>query len=1178
MNKSNLYFLAALFTTCVFFLTGCPNSVSTSNLQNVSSSNSDTITIKGSVSTPSAMSENSRMAISNFTTDKDNNSVVYKVTATAIIDGESKTVNSEINISVNNWFYFEIPNENASWSIYVEMFAQGNALMKSQTQTFNVQGDEPDYYISNVFYLTPVNQTNPDNATGNIHLTVKKDEYSTIKKIKWQLNPIGSATQTQPIVFTNNPAFDETTLVAVLNESNIPAGTYEAQLSFIDANGMLYGPVYELMTVSAGFVTDTWFQTYGDVFVRYSSQDEKFLFTLPSDSNLSDFFPNYYRVEPIQGDIALLWNYDETGEDYKVYPIDNSGTVDVTGYPFAKNVGIQDTFIDFETNDMYVISIENKIIKYTAQSGYSDSITNIAQDEQEYIIAAAANNGQAFVLTASTDIITHTNTFKLYKFNNNGTQLIPAGNNGLNLSSYAYQAMDPNFHMALQDKNLFITYTDNSGKIYCELLNETNDYSENVWSSAPCFANSSDFPGLMVNDIIAIPDAEQEGTINVYVLLGRLYVHQLGYQAFSYGGIIKFTSTSSGGSIDQSYGPTYGTTSGIRGITPNYGGNFVYNKNETEASSAFYNPVKIIGKSNSKYLIADDGAQFTLDSQEREVLSCSMQKRIVTLDFSAASFESFDKIQVAWCSFDNAIGGSETKGFTKTNLKQSFLNAQGSLFSPSYFIDLNSNSQNVGLDNEWEVEIEAASNFGDYRDAFDDNGAVTLPRRNCEPLRFYVQPHYWDVQYNAVLYCNGKDLNDGVSPGEEYYTVDAEAGTLTLNRGLPLMGKYDYTLGLEIIQTAYDKNENPTQMRQDFLFRAMPDTKVLVEQKDDADQLIQFLNSLVIGDTIELQCNIKKDLDSYWYNKGLPIETTMSMLHDFVNQIDCPNLTLNYDISGGYTELDAGTFGVNCNRIKLPKKTSKGGSGYLTTIKKGVFTKNDINFEGDLELHKSITTIDNGVFAIPPRSVIMDNKGYVANESTVDTTKGAFEVRGVVSNTSDTTLLARIDSYLVGNIITCTKRDEPFTLDFSTSYYQKLNQIYDNAFKGLPVVADATSPLNLGYANAIGQHAFEGTCVSAVKAGSDLSIIGNKAFPAGTTLDLTDNSTLGTWYYCTATADTYDEIWDYCWGSSITDVSTITPTPQSVGAIEGDTKTEQAENIMDKINLNYTFVFKKLDN
>lgn len=1075
MNKPSFYILA-LFATCVLFLTGCPHAYSTTNQQN-NAVETDSIVVKGSISAPSAMSENSRMAISSFTQDKNGNSSVCIITATATIDGEKREISNQLNIAVTSYFNLTLPKIEAAWSISVQMLVNENVVMTSQVQTLNVDALQPTYDIQEKFYLTLTEQSDPSQNKGSIRLTVKKDPDSTIQKIKWQLKPLGTTTQTQPIVFTNDPVFNEQTFKAVLDESDIPAGTYEAYLSFIDSYGMLYGPVIEVITVNPGFVTDTWYSPNQDVFIQFSNEEVKELFIVPSDSRLLDFFPDPCYSQSITDNVVLMWNYNPQTfkPSYTVHTLDATGLANEDGIPLARGKNIRDVFPDFSNNDMYVLSAENTIYKYIASSGYSEFKVNHV--ENSIILSVCANNGDAYVLVfnPAAQVMNPEEKYILYKFDDSSNYMEEIGYVPLTYADFSQYS--DTFKMALCDNFLFVAYNYSvNGQeegFCCAAFDVTITSGNNLktcwlggteyqlyYSDIGSFENNN----FRINDIVAVYNGVDTVAItnrkikayDIYALLGNVsIVSGMGEldpdYGSSYGGIIKISTKEEG---DNNYQPYFDT---------DYDYRYLYKATEmssfycNNSDANLYNPIKFIGKSSNKYIIADDGADISSQYDGKNKIwfcsSVNSVNRVVNVDITSESAEILSS-QTVNADFDYYT--TETVFF---NYKKMAANGQ-QMGSTSVFTDIEADSSNIVLADGVTVELYKKNKYG----YFESMSTEILPAKRGESLYFRTTPELSNATYQAVLYCNGKDLNKDsngnlLSEDEQYYYIDSQAGTLTLNKPLPCIG-YEYQLEIDVINQ-FDVEGETTTIHNDVTMEVFPATEFEIRFPATLQKFYALLDNFLISDyAIVKAINNPFIVDDY---EGFGYEKEQYHVSDFVNDIvsyfnehpcDCLTLDFSDPDMTGLTEITSGMFAIDCSGIKLPDINGM-------SIKNGAFYNDSRIFKGDLELSYNVSEIESGAFAIPPRSIVLSGSSSNPN----------IYLTKVKDSDAKENMLIRMPNWTTKGVITCTKRDEPFEIDLSQ--YPSLEDIHANAFRGLPVTNVELGTLTVN----IGDNAFKDTPV-----------------------------------------------------------------------------------------------------
>ena len=1181
MNKLRFTYLIAAFTALVLVFTGCSNPLTTKSDKKNTDSNS--ILFKGNISSPAAMSKSLRSAITSYEEGMNGELVKYKVTAQTTINGEQQELSDFIEPDVYNSFSFKLLKVNASWTIYVEMLLQdkdnqekSTVIMTSSPQDVNTTVDKIEVYVEEPFYLAPVTQGDQIIKTGSINLPVKKSEDSTVQKIKWELKPIDKEQSSSVPSITDMPEFgdeDITSLVA----TDIPAGTWQANLHFIDEIGMIYGPVVEAVTVSPGFVTDCWYGT--DTFIDYSFDDEMDIFTIPSDAQLVAIFPNYTYSKPLTGDAVLLWSYSQNKPEYKVYPLDESGKVTGAFYPFAQDVKIVKAEMDFVTKDVYVLTAENTIRKYTAESCYSQFIENTAADNM--ILTFAANNGSAYVLCY------YMNVFAIYKFDTDGSELLYTGNIDLNPAVDFRMLIEKNsFKMSVCDNYIFLAYSDYQS--YCQIFNENNITDEgnykimNDYLDLDGLLDLSIVPGSLpafdINDIQAV--SKGSGIPDLYAVAGLLTVQYSGsigkevspVAALSYGALIKITTKQEGTDYTAALDNDYGIK-GLIQVPQTLTDYFLCNADEED--KCFYYPLKFVGYNNGKYIIADDGISFEVITGDltRFVPSKNKEKNnLVTINLANLTEISAQDIQAAPEGFDSYFTDGSFINYRLMN---------GMTGGPAGGTALGEIGHSyLSMETEWSVSFKTMGDYGSLVDGYNsDYRYVKLPKTKNDPLYFYVEPDYGNVKVNSIIYCNGKDINEGLPDSQKYYVSNAQDASLSLLRALPVLGNYSYTLYLDVVQTIPVQGSEPTVMHQDFIYVLQPQNEFNIREEIVKADLQAYLDSIIIDDTASFKSNIS--INSQYF------DSMLDTLYNYVNNQNCPYITIDFSITSNLTEVRAGMCGVNASLIKFPTRESR-SKAIISNIQKGAFTKNNVNFEGDLIIHKSLQGIENGAFAVPPRSVSMDMTGYgnTNQDSNGTNFTPKFAVKDVMeAGGTNLCMLAEMSGYHPSRIVVCTKRDEPFTPNFESTY-TSITQIDDNAFKGLPVYTESNSPLKLGTIYNVGRDSFENTSVRHVHGGENLRLLGNKAFSSDTLLSLNSGSG-GTWFKCYtkvgngADLEDYESIWEY----SVNDLSitnnditnNFTTGKYTTVQIEGDSLEDKAQNIIDAINQPYTFVFKRID-
>ena len=1081
MKSQFIYTILIVFAVFTFVFTGCTNGLT----QKLDKKNdSSKIVVEGSIKLPSAIPSAVRSAYSSYTdyynsTENQTSQVIMEITATATINGTDQEESSPIQ---NNTFTLYLPKEDADWTFEVKCCdGATNQIIMSNSTTKTIQAT--DNHVSlDPFVLTYT----PDTiGIGQINLPFKATD-SSITKLKFELKDGDVEIFTgQYREFYNSLAY-----LDIGRDVPVSQGTYDLYISFIDTEGMIYGPIVETISVVTNFTTDTWFGS--DSFIKQTTDEYNSpitAFVVPSATQLKTMFPNYTYSQAVTGDVALMWDYDPVTykPSYTVHPVD-SGIVSDVGYPLALGKDIRDVFPDYSNNDMYVLTNENAIYKYTASSGYSEYKVNYETDF--YILSACANGGVTYALCfdGEAKYMSPETQFILYKFDNTDNYMTEIGYVPLTYADFPDDT--DTFKMATCDNYIFIAYNyGNDEGFCCDVFtpNKMEGYNLiNCWSNGELdhyYNDITEFKNKVfrLNDIIAIHNDIGSMKPDLYVLLGCTTIRKgmmpgMSDSGYSYGGIIKIQTTMP---ADNIYNYALDT---------DYGYRYLYKYIDTEPSSLycndspenFYNPIKFIGKNNEDYIIADDGA-IIQDGQGKNgftITNAQNVNRLVTVNLTSSTANAFIAQDVN-ANFDNNAVDSVCYNY------RIFASNGQQMPSGDIFAYIN-NGQNISTNNTILVRMKL----------LDENGylepAMTLPSIKNEPLYLIPEPFIPNAEYNGILYCNGKDINEGTTESNRYYSIDKDNGTLRLHRALPVMGN-TYKLALDIIE----KVDNNTQIHNSCTLDVTPATEFDInyfvwDKFTSVDDLISCLDNFLIADVAVITTNINDNCTV------LPDEF-VNTVTTYFKEHPCINLTLDYSEMTDLSEITAGMFGLNCSRIILPVKKYS-GSIVPSIIKKGAFISGTKYtgfeyFEGDLVLHKSIETIESGAFGIPPRSIVINDEYYNASGNQSD---GKFAMMDATQCAYGTDMLMYQGGNEWSRIITCTKRDEPFVLNLTA--WNKLNSIDDNAFKGLPIYLPLDSltftpiPLDLGTTKIVGHSAFEGTSVSEIT-GMSLEKIGYKAFP-----------------------------------------------------------------------------------
>lgn len=1200
MNKSKLLYTSftALFA-CLFFLTGCPHNVSDKPVTKTKTKDVSYVRGTGTVNFPSAMpsefvkaleQNSSRTAAPEYSVTDDGKLIRVEVYA------ESDNYEEPVTASVFGPGEFSLlfPPEEEEWTIGARCYFNQEMVMETTPRTISVDGRDIENGSFKIRAFTLDLSTL--SGTGSLYLPFYRPDASSISKIEYELS---SNVLDNPIT---GDLFLTSSYITYLQKADLAAGTYEAKFYFIDEKQMKYGPVQESFIIVPNLRTNLWYDDDQAIaFVKKVEQNEYTykVFQIPDDATLKAMFPYYVYSGTVSTDedIVVLWNKDsDAGElppdipvmqkGYSVYKLNSvmeaSDPVyigDGVGYPLAAGKNVVDFKIDYQTKDIYIQENDTTISKYLASSGYSQYVTKMCPEGHTIrAIAADSNNCYAFTCYGS--------DCYLYDFSSSMDETM-----SLVAKIDMESSLNPEeeFNMAASGKYIFVTLG-STVSLKCYLFNtQVGEQSggvltlENYWDNY--YGLYYDVPGvfdlelntpdgpqeetlpLNVKDLIAVPktvtDPDENDVPDLYVLLGYSGVVKTIQNPYtlsdeqiqgSYGCVIKVQTE---GDSELCYPKDFGNTDfGVFGLVDQMEEDFICAPEN--ATTQFYHPVKFQGYKNGKLIIVDDGArEFTriedIGGVKEPVIHIVNENRILSLDLSTRTLTS---AEVA-VSFDNYCCLSLESSLFLGNYNNPSTGTQNGFYNIQ---DEEYPEVTIGCDPWLDIKISTWQ-YNQNTEEFEWCYTDQFPYLKGEKA-YIITTHAlpWITYDSIVVYCNGKVFEN--DPQEPYFTIDLDEGSLTMLRPLPCMG-YQYQMEVKLSQVIPDPDGgDSTVIHYDFLKKITPSTLFIIDSTIwnniiTKQQVKDCLDNFLIFDKAEIKPKGLEDscpLDLYDFFEAV---------NEYFREKPCPNLTLNYSDCWGFTEIKEGMFGLNCSKIILPVTTYTDRT-LPTKICKGAFTYKPnngevINFQGDLVFSKSIQTIENGAFNVPPRSVSVDTTGR--GDGNFYTYDAAF------SQPEGTEIL--VEGYGTGctRIITCTKRDIPFTVDFGSDF-NDLKQIDDNAFKGLPVYSDSTTPLDLGGITIVGNGAFEGTAVKAIQ-GLSLKLIGHKAFPNFEDSELTAEN-VNNWYVY-STASTYETTWNtIAAGTKIT----VTDDDKVPGYSEGTL----FKTILDDINNSSKyFVFKQLE-
>ena len=1046
--------VAAALTLC---FTGCTNSLT----QKADSKNdSSKIVVQGSIKLPSAIPSAVRSAYTSYTdyynsTENQTSQVIMKITATATINETDQEESSPIQ---NNTFTLYLPKEDADWTFEVTCSdGSSNQIIMSSSITKTIQASD-DYISLDPFVLTYTPDTT---GNGQINLPFKAVD-SSIAKLKFTLKDGDVEIFTGQYREFNNSFAS----LDIGRDVPVPQGTYDLYISFIDTNGMIYGPVVETISVVTNFTTDTWFGS--DSFIKQTTGENDIpitAFVVPSVTDLKVMFPNYTYSQEVTGDVALMWDYDPVTykPTYTVHPV-NSGTVSDVGYPLALGTDIRDVFPDYTSNDMYVLTTDNAIYKYTASSGYSDYKVNYQQDY--YILTACANNGTAYVLVFNGMAqFNPEERYILYKFDNANNYMTEIGYVPLPYANYPQ--LTDSFKITLCDNYLFVAY--NSIKygyeqgFSCAAFKITQTSIQAAWFEGEEFdlTYNSIVDGFNnklfnVNDIIAVNNGADTGNNenkkilahDVYVLLGYVDIGDNVRPFGSYGGIIKIKTVEEG----DSYKPEFDSSYDYRYLYKVTDPDSLYCNNSEQN---FYNPIKFIGKASDNYLIADDGAEIITEYNNKDkiyiISEVNHVNRVVSVDITANSAGALSAKTVD-ADFDWYTSVNKC-----INCKNESANGQ-QMSSGNTFVNIPGNDPTIVLSTGLNFELVTKDSWGNV------NTVNQLPGKKGEHVYIKTTPEIPGATYDMVLYCNGKDLNKDsngelLAEQDRYYKAYPDSGAIEICKPLPFMG-YEYNLAVDVINQFMVDGEL-TIIHNDAILNVCPAIEFDLNSSTwqyfySAQDLIDGLDEYLFADYVILNVNASSGTQ-------FPLNEFISTISEYFVDNPCDHLVLDYSLTEGLTEVTAGMFGVDCAKIIMPVKR-KSYTVVPETICTGAFISLDktVCFKGDLVLHKSIKTIQPGVFGAALRSITIDKSNYSWDGTTNYDAK--YSMKNIDKTDGEEYILAEYTNTGYRRIIACTKRDEPFELDLAI--WSSVTTIDDNAFKGLPVTCLKLNGKTIDYANA----------------------------------------------------------------------------------------------------------------
>ena len=1050
MKSRYIYTILIVFAVFTFVFTGCTNGLT----QKLDKKNdSSKIVVEGSVKLPSAIPSAVRSAYSSYTdyynsTENQTSQVIMEITATATINGTDQEESLPIQ---NNTFTLYLPKEDADWTFEVKCCdGATNQIIMSNSTTKTIQAAD-DHISLDPFVLTYT----PDSiGIGQINLPFKATD-SSITKLKFTLKDGDVEIFTgQERDFNNSLAY-----LDIGRNVSVSQGTYDLYISFVDADGMIYGPVVETISVITNFTTDTWFGS--DSFIKQTTGEYNIpitAFVVPSATQLKAMFPNYTYSQAVTDDVALMWDYDPDTykPSYTVHPVD-SGFVSDVGYPLARGKDIRDVFPDYTRKDMYVLTNENAIYKYTASSGYSEYKVNYETDF--YILSACANNGNAYAIVFNPMAqFNFEEKYILYKFDDTNNYMTEIGYVPLPYADFPQ--LTDSFKITVCDNYLFVAY--NSIKygyeqgFSCAAFKITQTSIQAAWFEGEEFdlkynsINGFNNTLFNVNDIVAVYNGDNNDNIkdyDIYALLGYVDIGDNGRPFGSYGGIIKIKTLEEGDSYKPEFDSSYDYRYLYKVTDPD---SFYCNNSEQN----LYNPIKFIGKTSDNYLIADDGAEIITEYNDKDkiyiISEVNPVNRIVSVDITATSAGTLSTKTVD-ADFDWST--SENKFI---NNKEESANSQ-QMSSANTFVNIPGNDPTIVLGTGLNFELFTIDAYGNTQNT------NQLPGKKGEQVYIKTTPEITGATYDIVLYCNGKDLNKdsaGIMLPEQdrYYKVYPELGSLEVCKPLPFMGN-EYNLAIDVINQ-FMVNGQLTTIHNDAVLNIAPAIEFELAYStwqyfNSPQELIAGLDEYLFADYVIFKINASS-------GTNFPLTEFISTISSYFVDHPCDYLVLDYSLTEGLTEVTAGMFGVDCAKIIMPVKR-KSYTVVPETIDTGAFISLDktVCFKGDLVLHKSIKTIQPGVFGAALRSITIDKSNYSWDGTT--NYSATYSMKNI-DKTDGEYILAEYTNTAYRRIIACTKRDEPFELDLAI--WSSVTTIDDNAFKGLPVTCLKLNGKTIDYANA----------------------------------------------------------------------------------------------------------------
>ena len=275
---------------------------------------------------------------------------IIEITATHNADGVAAD-STKATATVTGNKYSIVLDAPGEWNMLLTISVKNektneNDILYSVNGTINITDegkilDPNDNQLdsSNInFYIRPDYDSS---YPGSINLKIK-DESGKIKKVSYSAELNGtlntnSLSSVSEVTFENNEA--------TISRNDVYPNSYKVKFNFDDDAGNTLYSCYEIVTVTAGFVTDTW--------IGNGAHIRKDTRTGTTDFVITNTLIEKFGTDVVPDTQYALYNYDNS--KYKYYLVDNINSVDIDN-PTGATVSSDNSFCFDDNGYFYALT------------------------------------------------------------------------------------------------------------------------------------------------------------------------------------------------------------------------------------------------------------------------------------------------------------------------------------------------------------------------------------------------------------------------------------------------------------------------------------------------------------------------------------------------------------------------------------------------------------------------------------------------------------------------------------------------------------------------------------------------------------------------------------------------------------------------------------------------------